>query len=222
MVKTPSSTQSSTPASSVSSMSKVGKNTQLSNKLKSKVQVSPQARKSVVKVHVIPVKNEDEIIMTTLLNSYCIKEFLNSCKGQKNYINKLISHENLILAFDCCKSNHEIEIFQKAEKDGLDINEITDISDIFFPSKYGTFTFCNVVRFITNEAARDFFEELNHFNGTIFNDKSIEMVYHVPQFTSVANNFYVNAVLCYLCPTPDNNEDNNEYQIMQSGYLGYF
>jgi hypothetical protein len=48
------------------------------------------------------------------------------------------------------------------------------------------------------------------------------MVYHIPQFTTVANNFFVNAVLCYLCPTPDNNEDNNEYQIMQSGYLGYF
>ena len=220
MVKTPSSTPSSIPASSVSSMSKVGKNTQLSNKIKSKVQV--QAHKSVVKVHVIPVKNEDEIIMTTLLNSYCIKEFLNSCKGQSNYINKLISHENLILAFDSCRSNHEHEISQRAEKDGLDINEITDVSDIFFPSKYGTFTFCNVVRFLTNGAARAFFEELSLFNGTVFNDKPIEIVYHVPQFTTVANNFFVNAVLCYLCPTPDNNEDNNDLQIMQTGYHGYF
>jgi len=156
MVKTPS--QSSITASSVSSVNKVSKISQLSNKLKSKVQVSPQPRKSVIKVHVIPVKKEDEMIMTTLLNSYCIKEFLNSCKGQNNYINKLISQENLILAFDCCTSNLETDIIRKADEDGLDINDITNVSDIFFPSKYGTFTFCNVVRFLTNEAARDFFE----------------------------------------------------------------
>jgi len=220
MVKT--STKSSVTASSVTSVNKESKITSLANKLKSKVQVFPPPRKSVIKVHVIPVKKENEMIMTTLLNSFCIKEFLNSCKGQNNYINKLISQENLILAFDCCRSNLEIEILQRADEDGLHINDITNVSDIFFPSKYGTFTFCNVVRFLTNEAAREFFEELSLFNGTVFNDKHIEIVYHVPQFTTVANNFYVNAVLCYLCPTPDNNEDNNDSEIMQNGYHGYF
>ena len=220
MVKTPS--LSSVAASSVTSVNKVSKITQLPNKLKSKVQVSPQPRKSTLKVHVIPVKKEEDMIMTTLLNSFCIKEFLNACKGQNNYINKLISHENLILAFDYCRSNLETDILQRANEDGLDINDITNVSDIFFPSKYGTFTFCNVVRFLNNEAAREFFEELSLFNGTVFNDKHIEIVYHVPQFTTVANNFYVNAILCYLCPTPDNNEDNNDSQIMQNGYQGYF
>jgi len=48
------------------------------------------------------------------------------------------------------------------------------------------------------------------------------IVYHVPQFTTLANDFYVDAVLCHLCPTPGNNEDNNGPQIMQNGYLGYF
>ena len=214
MGKSSNATQSSVPAPSISLVTP--------NKLKSKVAVPPRKQNGTIKVHVTPTKNETGILCASVLNSFCCREFLNALRGQNGIFNRLISLVNLTLALELCEGQNEFQITRRAEELEVSTKEITDVLDYFFANNYGIFSFCNVVRFSDNDAAQNFFRELDNFNGTTFNDKTVQIVYHPPMFTTRANDFYVDAVLDHLCPTHGNNEDNNGQQIVQNGYLGYF
>ena len=217
MGKSSSSSQSSVPASSVSS-SKVTFKTPQPQQSKQSMQ---SKKKITLIVHVTPVKNEkDEIICTILLNSYCIRDFLNSCKGANGYKNKLISTDNLTSTLEICSNHQEVEITNTANELQLDRNQITDISGIFFPTHLGTYHFCNVITSDSDEATKNFFKELDVFDNSVFNDKTIKISYHIPHFTTKANDFYVKYVLSHFFP--ENNEDNNELNVVPNGYLSYF
>ena len=73
MVKSTSSSQSSVSASSISSMNKGTKNTELPNKLKSKVEVPSRKKNGTIKVHVTQVKNDKGMISASVMNSYCCR-----------------------------------------------------------------------------------------------------------------------------------------------------
>ena len=182
--------------------------------------VTPNSKVAVkqlttVKVHVTPSKNETGILLVSVLNSYCCRQFLNSCKDQHGSFNRLITYKDLTKELEWCKGQNEVQITKKTEESEVSENEITDVLNYFFNNNLGSFSYCNVVKFFDNDAAKNFFEELDKFHETTFDDKTIQIVFHPPKFTTHANDFYVHAVLDHLC-----NEDNNGQ--MQNRYHDYF
>ena len=207
MGKSSNATQSSGAASSVTPNSKVPV-----KQPTSKVAVK---QLTTVKVHVTPSKNETGVLFASVLNSYCCRQFLNSLKDKHGSFNRLITYKDLTKELEWCKGQNEVQITNKAEQLQVSENEITDVLGYFFNNNLGSFSYCNVVKFFDNDAAKNFFEELDKFHETTFDDKTIQIVFHPPKFTTHANDFYVHAVLDHLC-----NEDNNGQ--MQNRYHDYF